>query len=101
MNLIEILKSNGTGLLQGLCRPTTGQFEDLDDSELLRNKAKKVKVDFSLNEKYLGTFDIHICGVDEKHFDAELDVNGELVYLYIDWPDDADFATFKAILMGR
>jgi hypothetical protein len=65
-NLLTILKSNGTGVLQGLCRPNRNQNQTfskvLNTSNLLENKfCIHLVLEFSLGELHLGSY---VCAFD-------------------------------------
>ena len=109
MNLIEVLKNNGTGLLEGLCRlgDENSNFLLLISDlklDLKKNNSvdEKVKVTFSLNERNLGTFEIHIYEVKNENIQAEITDNENIVvcWLNIFWSDDEFFTRFQAIMMN-
>ncbi len=92
MNLITILKTNGTGLLQGLCRPAEfDSFQNLEEDE--------VDVNFSLGEKNLGKFKIKIesVGDDEGNY-IHAYLTGEDIYMDISFGSLVSLAKFEAVL---
>jgi hypothetical protein len=95
MNLLSALKSNGTGLLEGLCR-----FHDRSTTfSLPKNKElfEKVTLDFSIGTENLGTYTI---GITEVSLSSST-LNGAIVIddnilLKITFPDTGDFGRFMA-----
>ncbi|HPS21631.1 MAG TPA: hypothetical protein PLO44_02385 [Candidatus Paceibacterota bacterium] len=64
MDLIEILQTNGTGLLSGTCRLVDPIYLSFHDFFKTTEKSgeKNILVAFSLNEKNLGKFEIKCSG---------------------------------------
>ena len=104
-NLITVLKKNKTGLLSGLCRVAKGQemttFQEVVAYESSDEVKDNIKIDFSLNEKYLGSFVCHLEVATEKDINVLLKENGAKIYIYITFEDDEDYGEFKAILETR
>jgi len=106
MDLIEVLNSNGTGLLEGLCRPGGGygSFDEYLSND--EDKDDEIEAAFSLNEKKLGTFKIKINRFDPRAKDGIIkaqicDPNNEnktICWIRIIWSDDEFFARFQAFL---
>lgn len=113
MDLIEILQTNGTGLLSGTCRFINPHFLSFHDffKKTEKNNRTEFVIAFSLNEKNLGTFEIkcsdYIFANDRKDykktytdmstigFHATMASN---IWLEILWdPFEKEFCTFKAI----
>lgn len=99
MNLEEILKSNGTGLLEGLCRI---HDRELDFDEDPGSFSSEFEIDFSLGAQPLGMYKIQVTATsfDEKLWTGEIKLEkGESIYLEIDYSKDPDLGRFYAILM--
>lgn len=69
MNLISVLETNGTGLLEGLCRPHYRLSSSVKESSFLNLEAyDEITVDFSIGAENLGTYKIKV-----NHLDVEGD----------------------------
>lgn len=75
MDLLDVLKSNGTGLLEGLCRPhnRNGSFRDL-------KVLSEMEVDFSFGMEKLGTYKVRVIGFsDSESKPNEIDPNCTII----------------------
>jgi hypothetical protein len=111
-NLVSILLSNGTGLLEGLCRPVGKYYLGFEETPHYSGPNEElIEVAFSLNEKNLGTFNLYIvdCARNQEPpiytggFDCalnteELTSQGKKVWIEITWGIHSDFARFAATL---
>lgn len=94
-DLLTILRSNGTGLLKGTCRPV--HFNSFEEDAV--NFDEPIKIAFSLHEKNLGSFDFDAGCHDEKSVSGT--ISDEKVWLEITWNPagtDCEYAEFTAIL---
>ncbi|MBP6912973.1 MAG: hypothetical protein KBB86_03510 [Candidatus Pacebacteria bacterium] len=99
MNLEEILKSNGTGLLEGLCRIHNRK---LDFDEEPKQFSSEFEVDFSLGAQSLGMYKIEVTATsfEEKLWTGEIKLDkGESIYLEINYSKDPDLGRFYAVLL--
>ena len=101
MDLLSILKSNGTGLLEGLCRPHNRNNHD-ESSFITLKTNDKLKVDFSLGVEYLGVYEIKVESAEDDGTkldciitETENDGMG-FVALRIYIKDMGDFGRFEA-----
>ena len=122
-NLIEVLESNGTGILEGVCRLETTDNDGCLDSnlEILSNGKlnkkfltklgdfKEIPISFSIGSDYLGTFlvdirddDYKYRGQDESHDDG-LCLYGDIdcyvsIYFYRSKNEKDSILRFRAII---
>jgi len=84
MNLISVLETNGTGLLEGLCRPHSRSSSSVKDDSFLKLEAyDEIIVDFSIGTENLGTYKIKVEYLNEdSDFDLICSLNDE-EYEYI------------------
>lgn len=94
MNLLSVLKSNGTGLLEGLCR-----FHDRSESFTLPKweVTDKIKLDFSIGVENLGTYTLGISfiSLEESTLHGSLVIDDEIL-LHITFHKIGDFGKFMA-----
>ncbi len=99
MDLLSILRENGTGLLEGLCRLQNNRFPNYRLVDL--ESSKKVKMNFSMGTENLGTYEIKVESNDYMVLTCTLitpSVQGPIVRLRITILDlDGDFGKFLAI----
>jgi hypothetical protein len=97
MDLLSVLKSNGTGLLEGLCR-----LHNRDGISFfnLTSSNKMVKIDFSIGAENLGTYKVRIDSIEESGnincTIMETEDIGMGVLLRIKIEDVGDFGRFQA-----
>jgi hypothetical protein len=103
MNLLQILKKNGTGVLKGLCTSEKlifGSFVQDHNSEYVDSLPKEFKVKFSLNEKYLGEYEFRCESHSERFMGGMLILNKSHKVIAIDIKMDSlgSYGKFTAIL---
>lgn len=94
MDLLNVLKLNGTGLLEGLCR-----LEDRDNSFTKLKIFDKVRVNFSLGVENLCTYEVKVNSIDDMVLNCtitETENEGMGVQLRIIIKDVGDFGRFEA-----
>lgn len=106
MDLLNVLKTNGTGLLRGLCRPHSR--ETFQEVEGKWEGHLSTVLDFSFGIEFLGTYSViveslGIMAFNEKGWEARIDVEGSgcSVCLMIDFSLDDDFGEFHAVCFPR
>ena len=104
MQFIDALESNGTGLLEGMCRPHDREKNFLDIEDTMDSTLPQL--DFSFGAQFLGTYPIRVTGTNyvpfnEKGITAEIAVEGSerVIYLMIDYSFDDEFGKFYAQLL--
>lgn len=90
--LLQVLRSNGTGLLDGLCRPHIRNrlFKGMEVHD-------RFEVDFSLGIENLGTYTIEVTSVFGGDISAKIHMENVSVILLIKYSDELkNFGKFMA-----
>ncbi|MEI6399998.1 MAG: hypothetical protein WCO58_00555 [bacterium] len=100
MHLLEILKTNGTGLLQGLCRPKEyDSFPEIPKLLTGNQNTDPANIQFSLNEKYLGECEVKFTALHSDDLGAVAISTDEKISFDFTWENDcSDHCYFKATL---
>ncbi len=100
MDLLSILRENGTGLLEGMCRLEQAT-RDFSGSRLIQLKpSERVKMNFSLGIEHLGNHTIRVDSKDGMVLNCTLvdhEIQGPNVHFIITILDcDYNFGKFLA-----